>query len=68
MVARELSRNVKLIVASQLTRGVDVGSIEAIHRSLVARRDGGVAVLLASAELDELLAFAAGIAVMYRGG
>ena len=67
IVARELSRPVKLLIASQPTRGLDVGSIEYIHKQLVAMRDRGVAVLLVSAELDEILALADRIAVMYRG-
>lgn len=67
IVAREFSRPVKLIVASQPTRGIDVGSIEFIHSQLVLLRDQGAAVLLVSAELDEILALADRIAVMYRG-
>ncbi len=67
IVARELSRDIKLLVASQPTRGLDVGSIEYIHKEIVAMRDRGVAVLLISAELDEILALSDRIAVMYRG-
>jgi simple sugar transport system ATP-binding protein len=67
IVARELSRPVKLLIASQPTRGLDVGSIEYIHKELILMRDRGVAVLLVSAELDEILALADRIAVMYRG-
>ncbi|KYF78449.1 heme ABC transporter ATP-binding protein, partial [Sorangium cellulosum] len=67
ILARELSRPVELLVASQPTRGVDVGSIEHIHREIVAARDAGAAVLLVSAELDEVLALSDRIAVMYRG-
>ncbi len=67
VVARELSRDVKVLVASQPTRGVDVGSIEFIHEQLVAERDSGKAVVLISTELDEVLALADRIAVMYRG-
>jgi ABC-type uncharacterized transport system ATPase subunit len=67
IVARELSRNVKLLIASQPTRGLDVGSIEYIHKEIVAMRDRGVAVLLISAELDEIMALSDRIAVMYRG-
>jgi simple sugar transport system ATP-binding protein len=67
ILARELSRPVKLLVASQPTRGLDVGSIEYIHRAIVAARDAGAAVLLVSAELDEILALSDRIAVMYRG-
>lgn len=67
VVARELSRNVKLLVISQPTRGVDVGSIEFIHERIVAERDEGKAVILISSELDEVLSLADRIAVMYRG-
>ena len=67
VVARELSRPLELLVASQPTRGVDVGSIEFLHRRIVAERDRGTAVLLVSTELDEVLALADRIGVMYRG-
>jgi ABC-type uncharacterized transport system ATPase subunit len=67
IVARELSRPVKLVVANQPTRGLDVGSIEYIHKEIIAMRDRGVAVLLISAELDEVMALSDRIAVMYRG-
>jgi general nucleoside transport system ATP-binding protein len=67
VVARELSRDVDLLIASQPTRGVDVGSIEFIHRQLLAERDKGKAIVLISSELDEVLALADRIAVMYRG-
>jgi general nucleoside transport system ATP-binding protein len=67
IVARELSRPVKLLIASQPTRGLDVGSIEYIHREIIAMRDRGVAVLVISAELDEILSLADRVAVMYRG-
>jgi len=67
VLARELSRDLKLLVASQPTRGVDVGSIEFIHERIVAVRDSGVPVLIISTELDEVLALADRIAVMYRG-
>jgi simple sugar transport system ATP-binding protein len=67
ILARELSREVKLLVASQPTRGLDVGSIEFIHSQIVAQRDEGVAVLLVSAELDEVMALSDRIAVMYKG-
>ena len=67
VVARELSRDVKLLIASQPTRGVDVGSIECLHERIIAERDEGKAVLLISTELDEVLALADRIAVMYRG-
>ena len=67
IVARELSRPVKLVVASQPTRGLDVGSIEYIHKEIIVMRDRGVAVLLISAELDEIMSLSDRIAVMYRG-
>ncbi len=67
IVAREFSRPIKLLVASQPTRGIDVGSIEFIHRSIIRQRDEGVAVLLVSAELDEMLALSDRIAVMFQG-
>jgi len=58
---------VYLLIANQPTRGLDVGSIEYIHRQIVDMRDRGVAVLLVSAELDEIMSLADRIAVMYRG-
>ena len=67
IVARELSRAVKLVIANQPTRGLDVGSIEFIHRRIVQARDKGAAVLLISAELDEILSLSDRIAVMYKG-
>lgn len=67
IVARELSRPVKLVIANQPTRGLDVGSIEYIHKEIIAMRDRGVGVLLISAELDEIMALSDRIAVMYRG-
>ena len=67
VLARELSRELRLLVASQPTRGVDVGSIEFIHERIVEVRDSGVPVLIISTELDEVLALADRIAVMYRG-
>lgn len=67
VVARELERDVKLIVASQPTRGVDVGSIEYIHKQLIACRDGGNAVLIISSELDEILDLSDRIYVMFKG-
>jgi ABC-type uncharacterized transport system ATPase subunit len=67
IVARELSRRIRLVVASQPTRGLDVGSVEYVHSRLVAARDAGAGVLLISAELDEVLALADRIVVMYRG-
>ena len=67
ILARELAREPKLLVASQPTRGLDVGSIEFVHRRIVEQRDHGVAVLIVSAELDEIYALADRIAVMYEG-
>ncbi len=67
VLARELSRPVKLLVASQPTRGLDVGSIEFVHKRILEERDAGRAVLLFSTELDEVLALADRIAVMFRG-
>jgi len=67
IVARELSRQVKLLVANQPTRGLDVGSIEFIHSQIVKARDKGAAVLLISADLDEIMSLSDRIAVIYKG-
>lgn len=67
VIAREMSRDLKLFVAAQPTRGVDVGSIEFIHKRIVETRDAGVPVIVVSTELDEVTALADRIAVMYRG-
>jgi len=67
VLARELSRDLKLLVASQPTRGLDVGSIEFVHQQIIAERDKGVAVLIVSSELDEVVALADRVAVMYHG-
>ncbi|MEN4041922.1 MAG: ABC transporter ATP-binding protein [Anaerolineaceae bacterium] len=67
IVARELSRPIKLLIASQPTRGLDIGSIEYIHGQLLQRRNQGVGVLLVSTELDEILQLSDRIAIMYRG-
>jgi simple sugar transport system ATP-binding protein len=67
IVARELSRPVKLLIANQPTRGLDVGSIEYIHSQIVAARDKGAGVLLISAELDEIMSLSDRILVMYQG-
>jgi simple sugar transport system ATP-binding protein len=67
ILARELGRDHKVLVASQPTRGLDVGSIEFVHRRIVQQRDHGVAVLIVSSELDEIYALADRIAVMYEG-
>ncbi|GAB3601719.1 ABC transporter ATP-binding protein [Kineococcus gypseus] len=67
VLAREMSRPLKLLVVAQPTRGVDVGSQEFVHQRIVAERDRGAAVLLVSTELDEVRALADRIVVMYRG-
>ena len=67
IVAREFEGDVRLLVLDQPTRGLDVGSVEFIHRQAIARRDTGVAILLISAELDEVLELSDRIGVMYRG-
>jgi simple sugar transport system ATP-binding protein len=67
IVAREFSRPIELLIAAQPTRGVDVGSIEYIHQHVLQQRDEGVAVLLISVELDEIMALSDRIAVMYEG-
>ena len=67
IVAREFSRDLALLIADQPTRGIDVGSIEFIHKQIVAKRDAGTAVLLVSAELDEVLELSDRIGIMYRG-
>lgn len=67
VVARELSKNPKLLIASQPTRGVDIGAIEFIHREILKQRDNGAAVLVVSAELSEVMALSDRIAVLYNG-
>jgi simple sugar transport system ATP-binding protein len=67
VLARELSRDVKLVIASQPTRGLDVGSIEFVHERLLAERNSGRAILLISSELDEVVGLADRIAVIYKG-
>ncbi|MDO9087536.1 MAG: ABC transporter ATP-binding protein [Anaerolineaceae bacterium] len=67
IVAREFSRPIKFLVASQPTRGLDVGSIEYIHKRLIQKRDEGCAILLVSTELDEVMQLSDRIAVIYRG-
>ncbi len=67
VLAREMSRPLSLLVASQPTRGLDVGSIEFVHKRVVAERDQGTPVIIVSTELDEVLGLADRIAVMYRG-
>ncbi|MEV4667936.1 ABC transporter ATP-binding protein [Microbacterium sp. LWO12-1.2] len=67
VIAREMSRDLRLLVAAQPTRGVDVGSIEFIHKRIIETRDSGIPVIVVSTELDEVAALADRIAVMYRG-
>ncbi len=67
VLAREMSRPLRLLIASQPTRGLDVGSIEFVHQRIVAERDKGTPVIIVSTELDEVVALADRIAVMYRG-
>jgi simple sugar transport system ATP-binding protein len=67
VVAREVARDPRVLVAAQPTRGLDVGAIEYLHRRLVAERDAGRAILLVSLELDEVLSLADRILVMYEG-
>ena len=67
IVAREMATEPRVLLAAQPTRGVDIGAIEFIHRRLVAERDGGAAILLVSAELDEVRSLSDRIAVMYEG-
>ncbi|SMH33002.1 nucleoside ABC transporter ATP-binding protein [Rathayibacter oskolensis] len=68
VLARELSRDLRLFIAAQPTRGIDVGSIEFVHKRIVETRDTGVPVIVVSTELDEVAALADRIAVMYKGG
>jgi len=67
VVARELSSKPKVLLAAQPTRGVDIGAIEFVHRQLIAERDSGAAILLVSAELEEVRSLSDRIAVMYEG-
>src|SRR5260370_26466232 len=67
IVAREVSRDVSLLLASQPTRGLDVGSIEFVHKQIIEQRDRGAAVLIVSSELDEIYALSDPIPVMYEG-
>jgi simple sugar transport system ATP-binding protein len=67
VLAREFSQDPRFLIAAQPTRGLDVGAIEFVHRSLVEKRDQGVAILLVSAELDEIMELADRIAVIYEG-
>jgi simple sugar transport system ATP-binding protein len=68
VLARELSRDLRLFVAAQPTRGLDVGSIEVVHGRIIETRDSGIPVIVVSTELDEVTALADRILVMYRGG
>ena len=67
VVAREFSRKLTALILDQPTRGLDVGSIEFIHNQVIAKRDEGAAILLVSAELDEVMELSDRVAVMYRG-
>jgi simple sugar transport system ATP-binding protein len=67
VMARELSRELKVLICAQPTRGLDVGSIEFMHRQIVAIRDEGVAVVIISSELDEVIALGDRVAVLYDG-
>jgi simple sugar transport system ATP-binding protein len=67
ILAREIDRNPKVLIAAQPTRGLDVGAIEFVHRRLVAERDEGRAILLVSFELDEILSLSDRILVIYEG-
>ena len=67
IIARELSKNPKLLIASQPTRGVDIGAIEFIHKEIITHRDSGAAVMVVSAELSEVMALSDRIAVLYDG-
>ena len=67
IIGREFELNPKLLLVSQPTRGVDIGAIEFIHRKLIALRDAGSAILLVSAELEEVTALADRLLVIYKG-
>jgi simple sugar transport system ATP-binding protein len=67
VVGRELSGNPSLIIANQPTRGLDVGSIEFVHKTLIEQRDRKAAILLISVELDEIMSLSDRILVLYRG-
>jgi general nucleoside transport system ATP-binding protein len=67
ILARELSRNPDVLIASQPTRGVDISATEYIHSVLIQQRSAGVAILLISEDLDEILALSDRIAVLYEG-
>jgi general nucleoside transport system ATP-binding protein len=67
VIAREVHRDPRVLLAAQPTRGLDIGAVEFVHRRLVEERDEGRAVLLVSLELDEILSLADRILVMYEG-
>ena len=67
IIAREIDKDPRLLIAVQPTRGLDVGAIEYIHKQIVAQRDAGKAVLLVSLELDEVMSVSDRILVMYEG-
>ena len=67
IIAREVERDPRILIAAQPTRGLDVGAIEFVHRRLVAERDEGRAILLVSLELDEILSLSDRILVLYEG-
>ena len=67
ILAREIDRDPKVLIAAQPTRGLDVGAIEFVHRRLVEERDEGRAILLVSLELEEILSLSDRILVMYEG-
>jgi simple sugar transport system ATP-binding protein len=67
ILSRELSRDIRLLIANQPTRGLDIGAVEYVHQQLAAMRDRGIAVLLISVELDEIMSLSDRIAVMYEG-
>jgi simple sugar transport system ATP-binding protein len=67
VLARELSSKPRLLIVDQPTRGLDVGSIEFVHRMILSQRDQGVAVLLVSVELEEILSLSDRVGVMYAG-
>ena len=67
MAAREISRDPKVLIAAQPTRGLDVGAIEYLHRRLITERDEGRGILLVSLELEEILSLSDRILVIYEG-
>ena len=67
VIAREFSLDARALIISQPTRGVDIGAIEFIHKSIVEKRNAGCAVLLVSADLDEVFRLSDRIITMYEG-